>query len=987
MSKDAIMRLKNTVLYEQLVLKEENDHQLSELVKKIVANVAPILATVGSKMPEFTLHDVNHSAKVVELMSRIIPEDVLQKLNIIELTLLILSGYIHDVGMTCSSKEQEEIINNDSEYKMLIIENIDKKNLLKKYEKEHNHRALTIVENQLFTEYLRKNHVKRSRKYIIDNLSKGDLLLNWNETPLYKYLISICDSHELPVEFLNDIKRWPRKQLIRNVRVNIQYLSLILRLADILDLDPERTPKSILEFTNPKDPKSILEWKKHRSMIGWDITPEHIEFSAECTDPNCERVLREFLGWIEIERRDSLAITLKYNDDISKKYRLDLNEPVMIDEVKSNGSYIYSDLRFKLDYRRVLDILMGQRLYKNPCVALRELLQNAFDTMKYRNIVEEDEYNPKVKVILEDGYLIVEDNGMGMDENIFKKYFINVGKSYYSSSECKYGKDKLDVTSEFGIGILSVFMIAESIVVESRKRPDNPLQPPQPILVEIPKAHEYFIQRKSTRRKIGTEIKLKLKNNSPISRKNLIKLIKELVPFPKYPIKVDTKENMYTYEGNNKEELEEQIEKIIHKIPFGKSDEEENGIDGLIYIVSGKCGDIGIDYYGNKIVAQKGFKIGLPMISSDDYMQKYNNDSMGKLFPQWINVIPFINLSKTCTLTLTPDRSDVVIDSQFMKVKRQIENKIIESMKLYLKDIKASKTDYNYLNIFNDFLEMNVIKGEAFIGFEISKNGIEFILDNMPLLILDTNGQEHIVFGREIINVKSIVIISENNITGIKERIIVRQSINKYLGNEVIAIINQKNGDYSRKNLFEYIYGKFNGQFISGVEGITCSLITKREKNVETRYIDGKMEFTDNFFGKNRSEDILLSFSSEDGSFMIIIYNMNHPIFTPFNIEEGINNKEYKKLLLELDDKIKSILYNGIEQISKITDDIDWLREKENNDNFNFSIIHIFDKLPNLIEKLNYIFLEFWEKGKKIGAIEENLEFPSIDRDDFPWFW
>ena len=273
-------------------------------------------------MPEFTLHDANHSAKVVGLMSSIIPDDVLQQLNTIELTLLILSGYIHDIGMTCSNKEKEDIIKNDPEYAAIVSEDIDKKNLLSAYKAEGEHRAATFIENQLFTEYLRRNHVKRSRDYITNNLSQGDLLLSWNETPLYKYLISICDSHELPAQSLNDLKKWPRKELVRNVRVNIQYLSLILRLADILDLDPERTPKCILYFVDPKDPKSIVEWKKHRSMIGWDITPEHIEFSAECSDPNSERALRQFLEWIEIERRDSLAIILKYNDDISKNIGL-----------------------------------------------------------------------------------------------------------------------------------------------------------------------------------------------------------------------------------------------------------------------------------------------------------------------------------------------------------------------------------------------------------------------------------------------------------------------------------------------------------------------------------------------------------------------------------------------------------------------------------------------------------------------------------------
>lgn len=986
MSKDAIMRLESTVLYEQLVLKEENDHQLSELVKKIVSNVAPILATVGNNMPEFTLHDANHSAKVVEIMSRIMPEDVLQQLNTIELTLLILSGYIHDIGMTCSSKEREDIIKNNPEYAALVIEDIDKKNLLSLYKAEGNHRAATFIENQLFTEYLRRNHVKRSREYVLNNLSKGDLLLSWNETPLYKYLISVCDSHELPVESLNDLKRWSRKELVRNVRVNIQYLSLILRLADILDLDPERTPKCVYEFVDPEDPKSIVEWKKHRSMIGWDITPERIEFSAECTDPNSERALRRFLEWIEVERRDSLAIALKYNDEISKKYRLNLNEPVSIEGVRSNGTYIYSDFRFELDYRRVLDLLMGQRLYKNPCVALRELLQNAFDAIEYRKAMGEYGYLPKVTVTLSEGYLTVEDNGMGMDENIFKKYFINVGKSYYSSPECAYKKEKLDITSEFGIGILSVFMVSESIEVESRRNPENPLQPPQPILVEIPKAHEYFIQRRSHRTSIGTRIKMKLKENNPFDNDNLVRIIKELVPFSKYQIEIDTSDYKYIYDLNSEEEaVDNSIERIVYRIPLDENSEYENDIKGFIYIVSGRDFGIFIDDSGSSVVAQRGFKIGLPNISLDDYME--GRSKMDNLLPQWINTLPYINLTKECALTLTPDRSDVVVDNQFRKIKRKIEDKIIEFTSKYLTTIKDKKTSFEYLEYFNDLLEASVIKGEGYIGFEISEEGSHFILNFMPLLILGKNGDEDVIFGESISDAKIIVVISEDSICYVKDRKEFRKSINRCLGSEAIVIITQKVGHYSRGNLLRYIYGKFNGEFISEIEGVTCSLIDNRKNDTYIVHIDGRMQFTDNIIGEKSTDSILITNSSYFSSRLSIVYNMRHPVFTPFNIKGKKVDREYEKLLLELDNSITSALEKSIKLISKTTTDIDWLRKKENEENYNFYVINIFDKMPNLIEELNNIVLEFWKKGIEVGAIGENLEIPKIGRDNFPWFW
>ena len=220
---------------------------------------------------------------------------------------------------------------------------------------------------------------------------------------------------------------------------------------------------------------------------------------------------------------------------------------------------------------------------------------------------------------------------------------------------------------------------------------------------------------------------------------------------------------------------------------------------------------------------------------------------MSNLLPQWINVIPYINLTKGCSLTLTPDRSDVIVNNQFIKVRNKIEDKIIEFTNKYLTKIRTEKTDYEYLNYFNDLLEQNVIQGRAHIGFNISKSGIDCILNNMPLLSLNEKGDEHVIFGESIKGAKIILVISENSMVCIKDRKEFRKKINECLGSEAVVIINQELGDYSRSNLIKYIYGSFNREFISEIEGVTCSLIDSREKDINKVHIDGKMHFTDRY--------------------------------------------------------------------------------------------------------------------------------------------
>ncbi|RYZ83612.1 MAG: chaperone protein, partial [Proteobacteria bacterium] len=443
--------------------------------------------------------------------------------------------------MVASKEEKEEIISTDASYQQ-VLNSDDKKLLeLEMAYSSGDHRRISFVQDKIFTEYLRRKHAERSVAFIERFYKEGEYQIAWQGTPFHKWVQSVIRSHELSAQVLRDTEKWPRDALIRDQRINVQYLSLLLRLGDILDLDPERTPRSLLDHITFESDKSITEWRKHLSMIGWDITPEHIRFEAECNAPEYERALREFIAWIEVERRDSVLLSSSYRDDISKIYRFDLTEPVTDEKVHSDGSYIYSDLRFSINYRNVLKLLMGERLYGDPRLALRELVQNAIDAVRYRIILDGvSGFTPQVIIRLTHNELVIEDEGIGMDESIFKNYFVQVGKSYYNSAEARNTGLNFDATAEFGIGVLSVFMIAETLSVESRRRPDNPLNPPTPIFVEIPTAYEYFVSRPTERTRIGTTIRLLLKEGHPFTPDNLAKIVQSQCPFVEVPIIVET---------------------------------------------------------------------------------------------------------------------------------------------------------------------------------------------------------------------------------------------------------------------------------------------------------------------------------------------------------------------------------------------------------------------------------------------------------------
>jgi HSP90 family molecular chaperone len=80
---------------------------------------------------------------------------------------------------------------------------------------------------------------------------------------------------------------------------------------------------------------------------------------------------------------------------------------------------------------------MGTNLYTEKTVALRELLQNSIDACRCRK-AKEAGYEGKisykqVKEHTDEGEIrkiIVEDNGVGMDDYVIENYFMRIGKSY-----------------------------------------------------------------------------------------------------------------------------------------------------------------------------------------------------------------------------------------------------------------------------------------------------------------------------------------------------------------------------------------------------------------------------------------------------------------------------------------------------------------------------------------------------------------------------
>lgn len=1006
-------RLKESQLYIALSEKHDSD-KILPIVEKIVEFVSPLLQRIPEHMPEFTLHDPNHSVKIIEIISKITPKEVIDNLNSIELSLLILSAYLHDIGMTCDRAEKEKIISSNEDFDILFKSNNYKYQKFEQYKIEGNHRAATFIQDQIFTEYLRLNHVNRSAKFIADNLSSGTYSLTYNDIPFYKLLIKICDAHGEPVKKIYDNSIWPKETLVGENIINIQYLSLLLRLGDILDLDAERTPKVIYEFVNPENPISILEWKKHRSIIGSSINEKKILFEAECSSPEVERALRQFINWIEIERSETMELLKSYNNEESSKYYLSLNDSITPNRIYSDGTYIYNDLMFSLDYQRIMTLLMGQKLYKDPATAIRELLQNSIDAIKVRQKVYEnrlEKITPLIKLELLDNTLSIEDNGIGMNKEIFQNFFLQIGKSYYSSQIFYSRFSDLDVTSEFGIGILSAFMVATSFTIDSRREPDEPLHPFDPIHFEIPAAQSYLIQREGNRRDIGTKINLFLKELNPFQNKSvLIDILNEIIPNPPFPIIVSCNGNEETYNGRQTVQINELIydindagdflernrilnfdwdEKFTHSllsINFqSDSDQQLRNIHGDLILVNSNP----INYYStfSGTLSHRSFAVGFPETIKDKFKLKAT-ESVRSLFPKWFSYLSNLNLTGSACLSITPDRCDFTVDENFKVLKAKIEKKIINELDNYL-ELFLTKNGIEETSKFLDFLFVSGFFGfdldEIRKGIEMTQNSKDFFLKWITFPILNEKG--------EITRVKLEKIINRENIAVILKKITQNETsalieFKKKNDIEVILLGNFEYASHRHETLFLLMFGSTK-HFIKPMKlllkplfGFPIYVHRYNSKQIENEQDYDEILCISN--SDNMNKDISVIFFTRDTHFHPQI-NISSP-FVSFIFEDNqIATKEKTILKEELMTGLRKILSNSLKKL-KQSDNPEFIKVAYS-DYSHLALQGILKKDPELLENIDNFFNEIWLKAKESGVIDKNKKKPVIKKDHLPWFW
>ena len=160
-----------------------------------------------------------------------------------------------------------------------------------------------------------------------------------------------------------------------------------------------------------------------------------------------------------------------------------------------------SDLQFSISTEKAFEVIEGANIYEDKFVFLREVIQNALDACKiqmwrdvsenrYRSWIAKESVNNlqpfQIKNDVFENYgvdvilrkydenhfkVIISDNGIGISAEQFKK-ICNVGVSYSGDKKRSEEVESMPLwlrpTAGFGIGLQSIFLIADEFEIYSK---------------------------------------------------------------------------------------------------------------------------------------------------------------------------------------------------------------------------------------------------------------------------------------------------------------------------------------------------------------------------------------------------------------------------------------------------------------------------------------------------------------------------------------
>jgi molecular chaperone HtpG len=498
--------------------KLRKDQRLAGTVYTTVSTFAEILQE--NKLvffEEYTDHGIRHIESVIRGGERLVKEETLKYiLTPTDIGYYILAVILHDLGMHLSFEGFQRLLTGDfddvkvthfdqltwkEEWNNFLIEakRFSGKQLIKLFgndkvilEDPSNKKKdeLTGVDRKLVGEFIRRHHSRLAHEIALKGMPGTEILsfarqLDTEERDLIGLIArSHGKSLRASIEYI-ELKNG-KENLKILLDCHFPFLMVLLRLSDYLQIDSSRSSFNlVLKLKTFQSPYSALEHDIHNSIRNvenrYQDDPERIFVHSTPKNAQTHVKVISLVRDIQKEFDQSWAVLGELYGNFQEKPEIKYRRILCnLEKLTDFSKLSYIPQVFNLKANEDIIKLLIEPLYgKNAKYGIRELVQNAVDACKEREIVEGGDYQPgiQIKVWCDGEYFFqVTDNGKGMSLKEIEQYFLTAGASFRSSLDWKTiftdekGNSKVHKIGRFGIGVLASFLIGDELIVKTRSK-------------------------------------------------------------------------------------------------------------------------------------------------------------------------------------------------------------------------------------------------------------------------------------------------------------------------------------------------------------------------------------------------------------------------------------------------------------------------------------------------------------------------------------
>lgn len=351
-------------------------------------------------------------------------------------------------------------------------------------------------------------------------------------------------------------------------------------------------------------------------------------------------------------------------------------------------------------------------LYSDNEIFLREIVSNGVDaTQKLKTLASKGEYQGelgdlRVGIKIEDGKLIISDNGVGMTAEEIEKYINQIAISGAEEFVNKYKDDAATIIGHFGLGFYSAFMVSKKVEIYTQSYRDE-----APSIRWSCEGTPEFTMEEAPKRSRGTDIILHIDEDSKefLEPARIRTLLNKYCHF--LPVQIIFGKKTEWKEGK---EVETEEDLVINettplwtRTPSELKDEDYERFYRELYPMSDKplfWIHLNIDYPFNLTGILYFPKIKNNMDLQKNRIQLYSNqvfvtDSVEGIVPDFLNLLHGVLDSPDIPLNVS--RSYLQADHNVKKISSYITRKVADKLsELFKEDRKVYEEKWSALDLF-----------------------------------------------------------------------------------------------------------------------------------------------------------------------------------------------------------------------------------------------------------------------------------------------